>query len=210
MTNILIFGAGGRAGKQAVAEARRRAHTVTAVVRDTTKYPDLAADGVHLVPGDVTDPTSVATLTSGHDAIINAAVDLGPDANAFFTASAHALLPATRTSAARLVVVGLSALLNDATGTPLLDADFLDDNARKFCLGHAAGLDVLRTEGHDANWLYLSPSGHFTEDAAPSATYRITDHGDWSDKITYPDFARALLDEIEKPTHHRMHLAVTC
>ncbi|MEV1206649.1 NmrA family NAD(P)-binding protein, partial [Microbispora rosea] len=32
--NIVIFGAGGRAGRQAVAEARRRGHRVTAVVRD--------------------------------------------------------------------------------------------------------------------------------------------------------------------------------
>ena len=33
MSKIVIFGAGGRAGRQVVAEARRRGHEVTAVMR---------------------------------------------------------------------------------------------------------------------------------------------------------------------------------
>ncbi|MEU8250038.1 NmrA family NAD(P)-binding protein [Nonomuraea sp. NPDC048916] len=35
---ITIFGAGGRAGRQVVAEARRRGHQVTAVVRDPARH----------------------------------------------------------------------------------------------------------------------------------------------------------------------------
>ncbi|HEX2312530.1 MAG TPA: NAD(P)H-binding protein, partial [Thermomonospora sp.] len=43
MGKIIVFGAGGRAGRAAVAEAVRRGHEVTAVVRDPARHPDLAA-----------------------------------------------------------------------------------------------------------------------------------------------------------------------
>ena len=50
MGEIVVFGAGGRAGRAAVAEARGRGHHVTAVVRDPAKYGDLGAEGVRVVP----------------------------------------------------------------------------------------------------------------------------------------------------------------
>ena len=43
MGDIAIIGAGGRAGRAAVNEARRRGHKVTAVVRDPERHAGLAA-----------------------------------------------------------------------------------------------------------------------------------------------------------------------
>ncbi|AIJ25602.1 NmrA family protein [Amycolatopsis methanolica 239] len=71
----MVFGAGGRAGRQAVAEAARRGHEVTAVVRDPAKHR--ALDGVELVAGDVTDTVSVAALVKDQDAVISAAAVYG-------------------------------------------------------------------------------------------------------------------------------------
>ncbi|MET9267300.1 NAD(P)H-binding protein [Amycolatopsis sp. NPDC004079] len=176
MSKIVIFGAGGRAGRQAVAEARRRGHEVTAVVRDPSRYPDLA----DVVTGDVTDP------------------------HAFFTDAAHALV--TGLPQARLVAVGLSALLPAADGTPVLDA--IPAEFRPFCLAHAAGLEVLRAEGTGLDWVYVSPVGDFDHDGERTGRYGIGEHGDLSAKISYADFAVALLDEIENPRHLRVHLAV--
>ena len=45
-------------------EARRRDHRVTAVVRDPATYRDLAADGVDIVAGDVTDSTLMSQLVT--------------------------------------------------------------------------------------------------------------------------------------------------
>src|SRR5690349_13707484 len=39
--DIVVFGAGGRVGRAAVAEARRRGHPVTAGVRDPARHRDL-------------------------------------------------------------------------------------------------------------------------------------------------------------------------
>lgn len=83
MSRIVIFGAGGRAGRAAVAEACQRGHEVTAVVRDPAKHRGLAAGGVRLVSGDITDGDSVTRVAQGHDAAIHAAADLGAQPESF-------------------------------------------------------------------------------------------------------------------------------
>src|SRR5256714_7038595 len=88
MANIIVFGAGGRAGRVAVAEAARRGHRVTAVVRDPGKYQGLAAETVAVVAGDVTDAARIAELAPGHDAAINTAAGFDED---HFTSAARAL-----------------------------------------------------------------------------------------------------------------------
>ncbi|MGW0366681.1 hypothetical protein [Streptomyces sp. NPDC002990] len=61
-SRIILFGAGGRVGRAAVAEARRRSHEVTTAGR---------------TDGEVTDPAAVARLAAGHDAAIVAVHDPG-------------------------------------------------------------------------------------------------------------------------------------
>src|SRR5450759_2111384 len=112
MSKIVIFGAGGRAGRQAVAEARRRRHEVTAVVRDLSRHNGLADSGARVAAGDVTDVADVAALAAGHDAAIHAAAvyGAGTDPDAFFNGAAHALVNGLRQAGVdRLVAVGLSA-----------------------------------------------------------------------------------------------------
>ncbi|MBN6057269.1 NAD(P)H-binding protein [Nonomuraea sp. RK-328] len=208
MSRFVIFGAGGRAGRQAVAEARRRGHQVTAVVRDPSRYGGLADDGVRVVAGDVTDVADVAALAAGHDAAINAAVVLTPET--FFTSASHALIKGLRQAGVgRLVAVGLSALLPGPDGTRLLDMPGFPAEFRPFCLAHAAGLEVLRAEGGTLDWVYVSPVGDFDHEGERTGRYEIGEHGDLTARISYADFALVLLDEAETPRHHRSHLAVT-
>ncbi|MCO5998879.1 NAD(P)-dependent oxidoreductase [Actinoallomurus rhizosphaericola] len=211
MGRIVIFGAGGRAGRQAVAEARRRGHEVTAVVRDPAGHGGLTDDGVRVAAGDVTDVTDVATLAAGHDAAINAAAvyGAGTDPDAFFPAAARALVKGLpQAGVDRLVAVGLSVLLPGPDGTRLLDAPGFPAEARPFCLAHAAGLEVLRAEGGTLDWVYVSPAGDFDHEGGRTGGYDIREHGDAAARISYADFALALLDEAETPRHHRGHLAV--
>src|ERR1700704_6538321 len=92
MSKIVVFGAGGRAGRAAVEEARRRGHQVTAIVRDPAKHRDLATDGVRIVAGDVTEVNSVVQLAEGHDAAISSVYDAGAQPDVFFAGAARALL----------------------------------------------------------------------------------------------------------------------
>ncbi|MER7791009.1 NAD(P)H-binding protein [Streptomyces sp. NPDC097640] len=208
MGRFVIFGAGGRAGRQAVAEARRRGHQVTAVVRDPSRYGGLADDGVRIAAGDVTDMADVAALAAGHDAAINTAAAIAPET--FFTSAAHALIKGLRQAGVdRLVAVGLASLLPGPDGTRLLDMPGFPAEFRPFCLAHADGLEVLRAEGATLDWVYISPVGDFDHEGERTGHYEIREHGDTAARVSYADFALVLLDEAEAPRHHRSHLAVT-
>ncbi|MEU4472722.1 NAD(P)H-binding protein [Micromonospora sp. NPDC023888] len=202
---IVVFGAGGRAGRQAVAEARRRGHQVTAVVRNPAGHGDLT--DVQVVAGDVTDAVSVARAAAGHDAAVSAAVDLSVAPHDFFTTSSRALAAGLdKAGVRRLVVVGLASIMPGASGAALMDQPGYPNEYRSFYLGHAAGLDELRAS--DLDWAYLAPAGDFDHDGTRTGHYRIAEHGDPASRISYADFAIALVDEIEAPRHHRAAASV--
>ncbi|KAB2358071.1 NAD(P)-dependent oxidoreductase [Actinomadura montaniterrae] len=203
--NIVVFGAGGRAGRQAVAEAHRRGHRVTAVVRDPARHGDLA--GARVVAGDVTDADGIAQAAAGHDAAISAAADLSAPPHDFFTASSRALATGlTKAGVRRLVVVGLASILPGASGAPLMDEPGYPNEYRSFYLGHAAGLEELRAG--DLDWAYVAPAGDFDHAGARTGAYAIADHGDPASRISYADFAVALLDEVDAPRHHRAAVSI--
>ncbi|WP_030491698.1 NAD(P)-dependent oxidoreductase [Micromonospora chokoriensis] len=208
MGKIVVFGAGGRAGRAAVAEARQRGHQVTAVVREPGKHGSLTGDEVRVVAGDVTDTASVAQAAEGHDAAISAVYDAATEPGAFFTGAARALLHGLpRAGVGRLLVVGLASVLKNASGTVLMDTPGYPQEYRSFYLAHAAGADVLRTATNGLDWLIVSPAGDFDHDGVRTGRYR-TNTADADSRISYPDFAVALLDEIDTPKHDRTHLGV--
>jgi uncharacterized protein len=206
---VVVFGAGGRAGRAAVAEAGRRGHQVTAVVRDPAGHGDLASDlaDVRVVAGDVMDAARIAGVASGHDAAISAAVDLSVAPNEFFTTSSRALAAGlAKAGVRRLVVVGLASIMPGVSGAALMDEPGYPNEYRAFYLGHAAGLAELRT--CDLDWAYVAPAGDFDHDGTRTGRYRVSEHGDPNSRITYADFAIALLDEIGEPHHRRTAVSV--
>lgn len=208
MSKIVVFGAGGKAGRAAVDEARRRGHQVTAIVRDPAKHRDLATDGVRIVAGDVTEVNSVVQLAEGHDAAISSVYDAGAQPDVFFAGAARALLDGlTRAGVGRLVVVGLASVLETASGALLMDTPGYPQEYRFFYLGHAAGTDVLRAATTTLDWLVISPAGDFDHSGTRTGQYR-TAPAEATSRISYADFAIALLDEIDTPNHHRTHLGV--
>jgi putative NADH-flavin reductase len=208
MGKIVVFGAGGRAGRAAVAEARRRGHHVTAVVRDPARYGELVEDGVDLVGGDVTSADSVAVTAAGADAAISAVYDPVAQPDEFFAGAARALVGGLgRTDVGRLLVVGLASILETPAGPPLMDTPGYPQEYRFFYLAHAAGIEVLRSVGTSIDWLAISPAGDFDHVGARTGRYR-TALADATSRISYADFAIALLDETDNPRHHRTHIGV--
>ncbi|MGW4946951.1 NAD(P)-dependent oxidoreductase [Actinoplanes sp. NPDC004185] len=191
MSRIVIFGAGGRAGRTAVAEALTRGHDVTAVVRDVSRYqgpPD-----ARVVAGDVLD---AAAQAGGADAVISAVFQSGPD---FFVRAAKSLSTA---GAGRIVVVGLASVLPTADGTLLMDTDGYPQEWRDFYLAHAAGVATL-----DGDWVVVSPAGDFDHGGPRLGGYRVLP-ADAGSRISYADLAIALIDEIEHPHHHHVHVGL--
>ncbi|WP_158883128.1 NAD(P)-dependent oxidoreductase [Amycolatopsis anabasis] len=212
MSNIVVFGAGGRAGRHAVAEAESRGHRVTAVVRDPAKYPGLAAN---VVAGDVTSADSVAAVAAGHDAAISTVARLDVPSAEFYVAAAHALLEGLpRAGVGRLVAVGIGSLLETAPGVRVVDAPDVPADARAFSLGHAAELAAFRAADTELDWLVLAPPPTLLDNDAPRTGHyriggeRVLPEREDGGLFRYADLAVALVDEVETPKHHRAQVAV--
>ncbi|MEU0405168.1 NAD(P)H-binding protein [Streptomyces sp. NPDC006197] len=211
--NIIVFGAGGRVGRAAVAEAVARGHRVTAVVRDPAAYGDLEGAGVTLVRGDATDSASVAALAAGHDAALNAAVRLDVPSADFFTAAAKALVTGlTEAGVGRLLTLGIVTTLETAPGVRLMDAPDFPADWRTFAQGHVAEFELLTAEaGPGLDWLMVVPPMDLNAEADRTGAYRtaVGTVLDGPGRIAHADLALALLDEIERPRHSRVQLAVS-
>ncbi|MGI5176446.1 NAD(P)-dependent oxidoreductase [Dactylosporangium sp. CA-152071] len=219
MSGIVIFGAGGRAGRAVTAEALARGHQVTAVVRDPSRHPGIAAEGVRVVRGDVRDGPATASIARGHSAVVSAVTPAsGPEALAalgpldarFFADAADALLHGLPLAGVRRAVpIGLFANLLGADGRPVHDdpAAF-PAHLRPFALSHAAGLDRWRTAGEDVDWLMLTPPAGLDPAGPRRGRYRIGGETLPASGLSYADLAVAVLDEIETPTMHRRRVSV--
>ncbi|AGZ44551.1 hypothetical protein AFR_31455 [Actinoplanes friuliensis DSM 7358] len=191
MSRIAVFGAGGRAGQAAVAEALQRGHNVTAVVREPSRYTGPAE--ARVVQGDVLQAQAIEA-----DAVISAVHQPGHD---FFVRVAKAL---NQLAATRIVVVGLASILPTADGTLLMDTAGYPQEYRDFYLAHAAGVAALG----GGDWVVVSPAGDFDHGGPRSGRYAVTD-ADAAGRVSYADLAVALLDEIEEPRHRRVHIGVS-
>lgn len=205
MSSIIVFGAGGRAGRRVVAEGIARGHRVTAAVRDPARYDGPATD---VVKADVTDAESVAEAVAGHDAVVSAAYAAGVASGEFFPAAARALVAGLgRAGVGRLVVAGIGTTLETAPGVAVHDAPGFPAEHRAFSLGHAAELAVLETA--ELDWLVVAPPPVMLGEDGGTGTYRtaVTTLVP-ADSFAYADFALALLDEATTPKHSRVLLAV--
>ncbi|MEU0484703.1 NAD(P)H-binding protein [Streptosporangium sp. NPDC006013] len=221
MSGIVIFGAGGRAGRAITAEARGRGHHVTAVVRDPDRYRDIQADGVHVVRGDVTDVAAISSIAPGHAAAVQAVSPFsGPEQGfagldpQFFVKAADALLHGlAEARVPRLVLVGLFANLHDAHGHLVMDdPSVFPAEIRPFALAHTAGLDRLRAAGNTTvDWLMLTPPALLESTGPRTGRYRIggeTVPQSASAQLSYADLAVAAIDEIDTPRHHRTRVSI--
>ncbi|MFJ4205716.1 NAD(P)-dependent oxidoreductase [Streptomyces sviceus] len=192
MTTIVIFGAGGKTGSSAVAEAASRGHHVT---------PLRSADA------DITDPQAVARAASGHDVAIAGVAPAEANPGDFFRAVADGLVTGLqRAGVSRLVWVSIASLLPDVSGVQPVDSYGFPAEYRPFSLGHRTALEAFKASG--LQWTAVSPAGDFVTDASPTGGYILTEVGDLATRITHVDHARALVDLAERSGLRGQHLGV--
>lgn len=195
---VALIGASGNVGSRILAELVARGHTVTGIGR--TPASITARPRVTAVAGDVNEPAALAKILSGHDAVISAAP--------FRNTDPDVLIGAVRNSGVkRYIIVGGAATLMNAEGVRLLDTPAL----AKFKespepAGGARFLERIRPVT-DLDWTFFSPAVNF---APGQRTGKFRLGGDQvvldaqgQSRISMEDYAVALVDELEKPTHIR-------
>lgn len=205
--NITVFGAAGNVGRRVVAEAVARGHEVTAVVRNPARATGLPS-AVRVRTGDASDPRSVTALIEGQDLAISATRP-APGREPELAAVTQALLTGLHNSGVRLLLVGGAASLTlpGTGGITVADAPDFPPSLRPIALACNEQLDACRTTGHDVDWVYLSPPallepGERTGDFRLGTDELIVD-ADGVSALSMEDLAVALLDEAERPKHHR-------
>ncbi len=201
MSRIAIIGGTGNVGQRIAREALSRGHQVTVVARKSAEIPQ----GAGFVEGDVAlDPAALGAKLQGHDVLVSSA--------RFATVTAAPVLAATHAAGIkRLLVVGGAGSLEVAPGVRLIDTPEFPAAYKEEAGAGAQFLADLREVG-DLDWSFLSPAAFFGP-GERTGTFRLGGDGFFTDangasKISYEDYAVALLDEIEKPAHLRQRFSV--
>lgn len=214
--HIVVFGATGNIGQRIVRESLERGHSVTGVVRDPSavQSPD---PRVRLVKGDATNAESVAQVARGADAVVST-ISPRPNARGLPAPSlvdaARALIAGLpKAGVRRVLFVGGAGSLEVAPGQQLMDQPGFPAAYRAEATEGRDSLAVWREEAPaELDWTYLSPAAEIGP-GRRSGEYRIS--GDQfivdekgHSRITFEDYAVAVLDELESPKHVGQRFAV--
>ena len=203
---IALIGATGNVGSKILAEALQRRHQVTAIVTDLAKL--MARDNLTIIAADATDADALAPAVAGHDAVISA---FNPSRDPDGSGTRAIVAGVKRAGVKRLLVVGGAGSLLLPSGERVIDQpDFLAEWKKGATLT-AAFLDHLREE-QELDWVFLSPAAMLAPGERTGA-YRVgKDHlltnAGGESRISQEDYAAAMLDEAERPQHHRERFTV--
>lgn len=195
---LIVFGANGALGRRLVMECLDRGLEVSAAVRDASRFEGVSRD-ITVVTADATDPSTIASVASGHDVALSA-VTQHAHPEILPEVAASLLVGLSRAEVRRLVVAGGAGSLEvDDDGTRLMDTPEFHDEWKPEAEAQADALDVLRDAETDVEWTYVSP-GALLEPGERTGSYRVdrdrllTDE-DGRSRITMEDFAIAMVDE---------------
>ncbi|MGY4107591.1 NAD(P)-dependent oxidoreductase [Aeromonas encheleia] len=208
---IALIGASGFVGTAILNDAINRGHSVTAIVRDLSKFkphPQVTAVAV-----DAQDPQALAEVLKGHDRVISAYNPgwAAPDIHDQYLKGAKAIIAAAVTAHSWLLVVGGAGSLEVAPGVQLVDTPDFPAEWKQGALAARDGLTALRRETA-LDWRFVSPPV-FLEPGEKRGGYRLGDdrvlfNGDQPAGITVADLADGILDEVEKPAHLRQRFTL--
>lgn len=214
---IALIGATGYVGAKILDEALARGHEVTAVGRnpgEAGERPGLTAKVV-----DVHDVPALADVLRGHDAVVNAfspgrGISQEGIFEKFVTGYRAVIDGAKASGVKRFLAVGGAGSLKTAAGIEFLDSPEFPDAYRPNMNGIRGTREqyyMLKDEP-ELDWVFLAPSSFLTPGERTGA-YRIgKDHllidEAGESKISLEDYAKAMVDELEVPAHHRERFTV--
>ena len=214
MANVLLIGATGFVGSTVLNELVSRGHKVTAVVRNIDKIAK--SELVDAVKEDVANVDAIAKLAEGKDAIISAYNPgwTNPDIATLISENYPKILSAAKKSGVeRLLIVGGAGTLFCAPGLRVVDSGVIPEEIMGGVrpLGDFY-LNTLMNE-NDIDWVFFSPAGVFDQQGKKTGNYRLGKDDlivdtDGNSHISVQDYADAMVNELEKPAHHKERFTI--
>ena len=215
MANVVLIGATGFVGSAVLSELLSRGHKVTAVVRHAAKLPKNV--NLTAVEEDVANVDAIADIAKGKDAVISAYNPgwTNPDIKHLIEENYPKIVEAVKKSGVdRLLIVGGAGTLFVKPGLRVVDSGAIPaeimDGVRP--LGDFY-LNYL-TKEYDLDWVFFSPAGMFDEKGERTGKFRlgkddlVVDPATGTSHISVQDYAVAMVDELEKPAHHKERFTI--
>ena len=214
MANVLLIGATGFVGSAVLNELVSRGHKVTAVVRNIEKVAK--GELLDAVKEDVANVDAIAKLAEGKDAIISAYNPgwTNPDIATLISENYPKILSAAKKSGVeRLLIVGGAGTLFCAPGLRVVDSGAIPEEIMGGVrpLGDFY-LNTLMNE-NDIDWVFFSPAGVFDQQGKKTGNYGLGKDdlivdADGNSHISVQDYADAMVNELEKPAHHKERFTI--
>ncbi len=214
MKKIVLIGASGFVGSAILKEALDRGHYVTGVVRHPEKITVLHKNLI-VKTGDVSFRDTVSEVSKGADAVISAYNPgwKNPDIAKETTRVYRIILEGVRQAGVkRFLVTGGAGSLFISPGKRLMDAGLMPESFLPAVKALAEFyLHDLESE-QSIDWVFFSPAG-ILEPGQRTNKFRlgkddliVNSHGE--SKISVQDYAVAMIDELEKPSHHQERFTI--
>ena len=214
MANVLLIGATGFVGSTVLNELVSRGHKVTALARNVEKVAK--SELVDVVKEDVANVDAIAKLAEGKDAIISAYNPgwTNPDIATLISENYPKILSAAKKSGVeRLLIVGGAGTLFCAPGLRVVDSGAIPEEIMGGVrpLGDFY-LNTLINE-NDIDWVFFSPAGVFDQQGKKTGNYRLGKDdlivdAEGNSHISVQDYADAMVNELEKPAHHKERFTI--
>lgn len=214
MNKTALIGASGFVGGAILDELLSRGYKVEALVRTPSKIavenPDLTVKKV-----DVADEKALTEDLKGYDTVISAYNPGWTNPNIYNETLQNypgIVEAAKKAGVKRLLIVGGAGTLFCAPGLRVVDsgvipAEIMDGvkSLGKFYL------DILINE-KDIDWVFFSPAGAFVE-GTRTGKYRLGKDdlivdSKGNSTISVADYAKAMVDELETPAHHKERFTI--
>jgi putative NADH-flavin reductase len=214
MKKVVLIGASGFVGSAILNEALDRGHKVTVVVRHAEKITKVHKNLV-VKPGDVSIVKTVIEVSKGVDTVISAFNPgwQNPDIAEETTKVYRTILNGIRQAGVkRFLVVGGAGSLFVSHGIRLMDAGVMPE----YVLPAVKALadfylkDLMIEKSID--WVFFSPAGNLEAGLRTGKFLLGKDdlivNETGESKISVQDYAVAMIDELEKPAHHKERFTI--
>ena len=167
--------------------------------------------GVTAKTDDLSNVDAIAAMIKCADVVVSAYQPPADNTDALIDVTKRQVEAVKKAVVPRLIVVGGAGQLEVAPGVTLIKSGYLPAEYIPIATSHEKAAEVLKASS-GINWTYIAPGAYFVP-GERTGKYRTGTNNLVSDekgesKISFADYAIALVDEVEKPKHERQLFSV--
>jgi len=210
---ILLIGGSGNIGQRILTEALQKGYSVNSVQRNPGNLSVKNAN-LTISKGDILNETELPELIKDADVVISSIAPAGGlTPEQFKKANINLINALQNNPTTRIIIVGGAGSTEISPGLKLMDSPIMEKLPPEWHTAinvHAEVLGLFKASS--TNWTYFSPAMNI-EPGVRTGQYRLGKTNMIFDaagdsKVSYEDYAVALVDEIANPRHLRQQFSI--